>query len=154
MSAKPCTNHTPMQIISWSIAIFCHDTQISWPWFRLSASQIVGILIRSVPKPCIVPAPSTVKLLHASSHSSGNRSGHVAKTSLWHFCGISIYKWVISYSFIASFAKIRVHCCARGSWANVTPLAVPSSCSITKTPMGVNNGIRWGKRKFSLIVLE
>ena len=39
----------------------------------------------SVPKPCIVPAPTTVKLPHASGHSSGNRQGHVAKTKTHRF---------------------------------------------------------------------
>ena len=37
-------------------------------WFRLSTNQIVGFLIGSVPKPCLVPAPTTVKLPHASGH--------------------------------------------------------------------------------------
>ena len=49
-------------------------------WFRLSANQIVGFLIGSMPKPCLVPAPTTVKLPHASGHSSGNRQDHVTKT--------------------------------------------------------------------------
>ena len=39
----------------------------------------------SVPKACIVPAPTTVKLPHASGHSSGNRQGHVAKTKTHRF---------------------------------------------------------------------
>ena len=49
-------------------------------WFRLSTNQIAGFLVGSVPKPCLVPAPTTVKLPHASGHSSGNRQGHVTKT--------------------------------------------------------------------------
>ena len=53
--------------------------QISWP-DRLSANQIVGFLIGSMQKPCLVPPPTTVKLPHASGHSSGNHQGHVTKT--------------------------------------------------------------------------
>ena len=41
-------------------------------WFRLPANQIVGFLIGPMPKPCMIPAPTTVKLPHSSSHSSGN----------------------------------------------------------------------------------
>ena len=45
-------------------------------WFRLSTNQIVGFL---------VSAPTTVKLPHASGHTSGNRQGHVTKTITHHF---------------------------------------------------------------------
>ena len=53
--------------------------------FRLSTNPIVGFLIGSVPKPCLVPAPTTVELPHASGHSSGNRQGHVAKIKAHRF---------------------------------------------------------------------
>ena len=36
-------------------------------------------------KPCIVPAPTTVKLPHASGHYSCNRQGHVTKTKTHRF---------------------------------------------------------------------
>ena len=36
-------------------------------------------------KPCIVPAPTTVKLPHASSHSSSNSQGHETKTKTHRF---------------------------------------------------------------------
>ena len=39
-------------------------------WLRFSANQIGGFLIRSVPKPCLVRAPATVKLPHASGVNS------------------------------------------------------------------------------------
>ena len=47
--------------------IFYHDMQISWPDSGL------------------VPAPTTVKLPHASGHSSGNRQGHVTKIKTHRF---------------------------------------------------------------------
>ena len=63
-------------------SIFYHDMQIR---FRLSTNPIAGFLIGSVPKPCLVPVPTTVKLPHASGHSSGNCQGHVTKTKTHGF---------------------------------------------------------------------
>ena len=59
--------------------------QISWPDSSPTTNQIVGFLIGSVPKLCIVPAPTTVKLPHASGHSSGNCHGHVTKRNTHRF---------------------------------------------------------------------
>ena len=36
-------------------------------------------------KPCIFPAPTTIKLPHASGHSCGYRQGHVTKTKTQRF---------------------------------------------------------------------
>ena len=38
-----------------------------------------------MPKPCLVPAPTTVKLPYASGHFSGNRQGHVTKIETHRF---------------------------------------------------------------------
>ena len=60
--------------------------ELNWKkWIDPSPDQIVGFLIGSVPKPCLVAAPTTVKLPHASGHSSGNRQGHVTKTKTHRF---------------------------------------------------------------------
>ena len=63
-------------------------------WFRLSTKQIVGFLTGSVPKPCIVPASTTVKLPHSSGHYSGNRHGHVTKTKTHRFQNFVAFRFL------------------------------------------------------------
>ena len=52
--------------------------------FHICLLQVI-FQIGSVPKPSLVPAPTTVKLPLASGHSTGNRQGHVTKTKTYRF---------------------------------------------------------------------
>ena len=116
-----------------------------------------------MPKPCLVPAPTTAKLPHASGHSSGNRQGHVTKTKAhrfkisvafrftnawfllnsWHH--LYIFSYYHSFNGISSLANYM----AKLLWE--WKLAVPSSCVVTQTSMETNSGTRRRKRKFPLL---
>ena len=133
-------------------------------WFRLSTKQIVGFLIGSVSKPCIVRAPTTVKLPHASGHSSGNRQGHMTKknthrfeifvaswfTNVWFL----LYSWHHWYIFSYYHSSNDILSLARGLLIVTShtscDVTVPSSCVVTQTPIGTNSGTRRRKRKFPL----
>ena len=87
----------------------------------------------SMLKSCIVPTPTTVKLPHASSHSSGNCQGHVTKTKM-HYFVLVVHGLLI--------VKSHTNC-------DVTTVLL--SCSVTKMLMGLNSGKRHYKCNFPLL---
>ena len=66
------------------------------------------ISIGSVPKPCIVPAPTTAKLPHASGHSSGNHQGHVTKTKTHRFEIFVELRFINGYFFLDSWHHLYI----------------------------------------------
>ena len=54
------------------------------------------------PPTCYNPAPTTVKLPHASGHSSGNRQGHVTKTNTHRFETFVAFRFTNVYFLLDS----------------------------------------------------
>ena len=156
-NAGPKYFFIPMQIIY--IPIYCQLVSAGYgrvknilpryanylTWFRLSANQIVGFLIGPVPKPCLVPAPTTVKLPHASGHSYGDPSGprdQNKNASLRNSRGLSFYKCVI-HGITCTYFRIIIHSAAyhhlqitwlsyfRNENQGLTSLDITSSCVVT-----------------------
>ena len=102
---KSCTI---MQVWKWYSTTIC---KFYLTWFRLSSNQIVGFLIGSGPKPCKVPAPTTLKPPHASGHffrkpsRPCDQNKHASRRN---FRCLLNYKWVISSSSMAPPVQVSI----------------------------------------------